>query len=69
VITFKIEVEQEEEGRWLAEVLDLPGVLAYGQGQDAAVSKVQALALRVVAEGLEQGEAGPRLLSISFAAA
>jgi predicted RNase H-like HicB family nuclease len=69
VITFKIEVEQEEDGRWLAEVLELPGVLAYGQSQDAAVSKVQALALRVVAEGLEQGEAGPRLLSISFAAA
>jgi predicted RNase H-like HicB family nuclease len=69
VITFKIEVEQEEDGRWLAEVLELPGVLAYGQSQDAAVSKVQALALRVVAERLEHGEAGPQLLSISFAAA
>jgi predicted RNase H-like HicB family nuclease len=69
VITFKIEVEQEEDGRWLAEVLELPGVLAYGQSQEAAVSKVQALALRVVAERLEHGEAGPQLLSISFAAA
>jgi predicted RNase H-like HicB family nuclease len=69
VITFKVEVEQEEDGRWLAEVLELPGVLAYGQDQDAAVSKVQALALRVVAERLEHGEAGPQLLSISFAAA
>jgi uncharacterized protein with HEPN domain/predicted RNase H-like HicB family nuclease len=69
VITFKVEVEQEEDGRWLAEVLELPGVLAYGQSQDAAVSKVQALALRVVAERLEHGEAGPQLLSISFAAA
>lgn len=69
MITFKIEVEQEEDGRWLAEVLELPGVLAYGQSQDAAVSKVQALALRVVAERLEHGEAGPQLLSISFAAA
>lgn len=68
---FKLEVEQEEEedGRWLAEVLELPGVLAYGHSQDAAVSKVQALALRVVAERLEHGEAGPQLLSISFAAA
>ena len=64
-----IEVEQEEDGRWLAEVLELPGVLAYGKDQDAAVSKVQALALRVVAERLEHGEAGPQLLSISFAAA
>ena len=68
-MTFKIEVEQEEDGRWLAEVLELPGVLAYGQSQEAAVSKVQALALRVVAERLEHGEAGPQLLSISFAAA
>jgi len=69
VITFKVEVEQEEDGRWLAEVLELPGVLAYGQSQQAAVSKVQALALRVVAERLEHGETGPQLLSISFAAA
>lgn len=69
MITFKVEVEQEEDGRWLAEVLELLGVLAYGQDQDAAVSKVQALALRVVAERLEHGEAGPQLLSISFAAA
>ena len=69
MITFKVEVEREEDGRWLAEVLELPGVLAYGQSQDAVVSKVQALALRVVAERLEHGEAGPQLLSISFAAA
>lgn len=69
MITFKIEIEREEDGRWLAEVLELPGVLAYGPSQDAAVSKVQALALRVVAERLEHGEAGPQLLSISFAAA
>ena len=69
MIVFKVEVEQEEDGRWLAEVLELPGVLAYGQSQDAALSKVQALALRVIAERLEHGEAGPQLLSISFAAA
>ena len=69
MITFKVEVEQEEDGRWLAEVLELPGVLAYGQDQNSAVSRVQALALRVVAERLEHGEAGPQLLSISFAAA
>ncbi len=69
MITFKIEVEQEEDGRWLAEVLELPGVLAYGESQGAAVSRVQALALRVLAERLEHGEAGPELLSISFAAA
>jgi predicted RNase H-like HicB family nuclease len=69
LITFKIEVEREEDGRWLAEVVELPGVMAYGDDQDTAVSKVQALALRVIAERLEHGEAGPELLSISFNAA
>jgi len=69
VITFKVETEQEEDGRWLAEVVELPGVLAYGSNQDNAISKVQALALRVIAERLEHGEAGPELLSISFKAA
>jgi predicted RNase H-like HicB family nuclease len=69
VITFKVETEREDDGRWLAEVLELPGVLAYGDSQDVAVSKVQALALRVLAERLEHGEAGPDLLTISFKAA
>jgi len=68
-MTFLIEIEQEQDGRWIAEVLDLPGVLAYGQTVDEAKAKVQALALRVVADRLEHGEAGPDLLSISFAAA
>lgn len=69
MISFKVEVEQEDDGRWLAEVVDLPGVLAYGDTHQAALSKVQALALRVIAERLEHGEAGPDLLSISFNAA
>jgi predicted RNase H-like HicB family nuclease len=69
VITFKVETEREDDGRWLAEVLELPGVLAYGENEGAALSKVQALALRVVAERLEHGEAGPELLTISFNAA
>jgi predicted RNase H-like HicB family nuclease len=69
LITFKVETEQEDDGRWLAEVVELPGVLAYGDTQQAALSRVQALALRVVAERLEHGEAGPELLSISFNAA
>ena len=69
MITLKVETEREDDGRWLAEVLELPGVLAYGDSQNAAVSKVQALALRVLAERLEHGEAGPDLLTISFKAA
>jgi len=66
---FRVEIEQEEDGRWIAEVVDLPGVLAYGNTSEEAQAKVQALALRVVADRLEHGEAGPDLVSISFAAA
>src|SRR5262245_57158456 len=66
LITFKVETEREDDGRWLAEVLELPGVLAYGESEDIARSRVQALALRIIAERLEQGEAGPELLTISF---
>ncbi len=68
-MTFKVEIEQEEDGRWIAEVVDLPGVLAYGKSADEAKAKVQALALRMIADRLEQGESGPDLLSISFATA
>ena len=69
MITFRVEIEREDDGRWLAEVIELPGVLAYGDTEDTALSRVQALALRVIAERLEHGEAGPDLLSISFKAA
>ncbi|MBA3323236.1 MAG: type II toxin-antitoxin system HicB family antitoxin [Pyrinomonadaceae bacterium] len=64
-----VEYEQEEDGRWLAEVLELPGVLAYGQTADEAIAKAQALALRVLADQLEHGEGAREMLSISFAAA
>ena len=69
MITLKLDVEREDDGRWLAEVIELPGVLASGDTQGAAVSKVQALALRVLAERLEHSETGPELLSVSFNAA
>ncbi len=68
-MTFTVEIEQEEDGRWIGEVVDLPGVLAYGKSSAEAKAKVQALVLRVIAERLEHGETGPDLLSISFAAA
>ena len=68
-MVFKVEIERESDGRWIAEVLELPGVMAYGATADEARAKVQALTLRVVAERLEHGETGPDLLSISFAAA
>lgn len=68
-VAFSIELDQEIDGRWIAEVAELPGVLAYGATQDQAIAQVQALALRVVADRLEHGEAGREFLDISFAAA
>jgi predicted RNase H-like HicB family nuclease len=62
---FSIEYEQEEDGRWLAEVPQLPGVLAYGATPNEALTKAEALALRVLAEQLEQGENLPQPISIS----
>jgi len=64
---FTIEHEQEEDGRWLAEVPELPGVLAYGATAQEAMAKAQALALRVLAERLEHNETGPQSISIAVA--
>ncbi len=64
-----IEIEREEDGRWIAEVVDLPGVMAYGATRDIAVAHAEALALRVLADRLENAEAGPDLVSVSFRAA
>jgi predicted RNase H-like HicB family nuclease len=68
-VRLKVETEQEEDGRWIAEVPDLPGVLAYGASPSEAQARAQALALRVVADRLEHGETSPDLLDISFIAA
>ena len=64
-----VELEQEADGRWIAEVLELPGVMAYGPSSQEAIAKAKALALRVVADRLEHGEAGPDLSDIAFRAA
>ncbi len=61
-----VELEREEDGRWIAEVPDLPGVMTYGQSREEALARVQALALRVLAERLEHGETAPELLSVAF---
>ena len=53
---FTIEVEQEQDERWIAEIRELPGVMAYGDSPEEAIVKVQALAFRVVADRLEHGE-------------
>jgi predicted RNase H-like HicB family nuclease len=66
---FTVESEQEEDGRWLAEVLELPGVMVYGQTKQEALAKAQALALRALAERLEHGEMLAEPINILFAAA
>ena len=66
---FTIEFEKEADGRWLAEVSGLPGVLAYGKTSDEALRKAEALALRVIAERLDHGEAAPLPIRIGLHAA
>ena len=67
-MNLKIEVEREADGRWIAEVPELPGCLAYGKTQADAVAKAKAVALRVLADRLEHGEpvpAGEELFSVA----
>ena len=65
----QIEIEQEEDGRWLTEIPDLPGVMVYGATRDEAVARVKALALRVLADRLEHGETIPDLVQVFSVAA
>lgn len=65
----RIETEQETDGRWIAAVPGLPGAAVYGRSQDEAIRLVQALALRVIAERLEHGEAVPALAGVFEVAA
>lgn len=66
---FTIEMDQESDGSWIAEVVDLPGVMVYGDTREQALAAAEALALRVVADRLEHGEATPEKLSVTFAVA
>ncbi|HET6914151.1 MAG TPA: type II toxin-antitoxin system HicB family antitoxin [Rhodanobacteraceae bacterium] len=66
---FTLQSEQEADGRWLAEVPEIPGVLAYGATADEAMAKAETLALRVLAERLENGEARPQAIRFLLAAA
>jgi len=69
VMILKVEFEQEEDGRWIAEITDIPGVWCYGDTRDKALAKAKALALRVIANRLEHGETTPDLDAVSFEAA
>ncbi|MDP9316339.1 MAG: type II toxin-antitoxin system HicB family antitoxin [Chloroflexota bacterium] len=68
-MNFTIELAQEVDGRIIAEVPDLPGVLAYGQSRDEAVARAKALALRVLADRLEHGEPVPEMADVFSVAA
>jgi predicted RNase H-like HicB family nuclease len=69
MMTLIVELEREDDGRWIAEIPELPGVMVYGSTEDEAMAKVQPLALRVMADRLENGEAESSLLNIAFRAA
>ena len=61
---FTVEIEREDDGRWIGEVTDLPGVLAYGTTREEAVAKAKALAFRVLADRLEHGEDVPEIRGV-----
>jgi predicted RNase H-like HicB family nuclease len=64
-----VDIEQEEDGRWIAEVPQLPGVMVYGISREDAATKVKALALRVLAERLDNGESVPEMSAVFSEAA
>ncbi len=65
---FHVELEREDDGRWIAEVADLPGVLVYRDSREAALAAAEALALRVLADRLEHGEETPDPFEVHFEA-
>lgn len=65
-MNLRVEIERETDGRWLAEVPELAGVMTYGQTRDTAIARIQALALRVLAERIEHGERAAALLRVTF---
>ncbi len=68
-MTFTVETEQESDGRWIAEISQIPGAMAYGASRNEAVARVEALGLRVLAERIEQGENSPEIEQVFTVAA
>jgi predicted RNase H-like HicB family nuclease len=68
-VTFTVETEQETDGRWIAEIAQIPGAIAYGTTRDEAIARVEALGLRVLAERIEQGETSPEIEKVFTIAA
>ena len=63
-MTFTVETEQESDGRWIAEIPQIPGAMSYGSTRDEAIARVEALGLRVLAERIEQGEISPEIQQV-----
>ncbi len=68
-MNYHIEYEQEDDGRWLAEVPEIPGVLAYGMTANEAMAKAEILALRIIADSIEAQEQQPMSINIELVAA
>ena len=68
-MTFTVEVEQETDGRWIAEIPQIPGAMSYGTSRDETIARVEALGLRVLAERIEQGESSPEVDQVFSVAA
>lgn len=65
-VNLSVETAREDDGQWIAEIVEIPGAMTYGSTMEEATAKVQALALRVLAERLEHGEIGPEFIDLSF---
>jgi len=68
-IYYTVEIDREEDGRWIAEIPQLPGVMVYGQTREQAVSRVEALALRVLADQIESSGKSQPAMTVNFASA
>lgn len=68
-LIYKVETEREADGRWIAEILDLPGVMAYGVTEKEAVATAQAIALRVLADRIESQKEPTETVTVSIEAA
>ena len=69
LMKYRVEVDRETDGRWIAEVPDLPGVLCYGATRDEAVREAEALALHVIADQIQHGETAAGPVSVHLEAA
>ncbi len=69
MVTLTVEVDREEDGRWIAEALEIPGVLSYGISRDEAISNVERLAIKVIADRVAHGELPSSAFNVAFVVA